>query len=119
MRALEEMSAVSIRDVIERWSQVKDMVAKASKSKLTDLLEQLKGLDHKDDNGVVEWYGNNLKPKELSNVIEFCRCLHDDELVSYLMHVCDKAVINKMSENMKELFTEFKDQLKSVKRFLR
>jgi hypothetical protein len=78
IRYIEDMSLVNIQDIICRFSQIKDEVKKFNRSKISELLNNLK-----------EIKVGELDDEKIANVSEFLNLLADDELMSYLLHLID------------------------------
>jgi len=79
IRYCEESLRISIKDVIDRYPEIKEDLKQFNRDKHSELLNNLK--EHKI---------YDMNEKQLENVKEFLNHLHDDECVGFLLFILDE-----------------------------
>lgn len=79
LRYLEEVIAISIKDVLERFDQVKNVLKTLDRSRTDELIKNLE-----------EYKFDLIKKDELENVIKFLKIIDDDERIGYFKHIVKK-----------------------------
>lgn len=98
----QEMVNITIRDIIDRYDDVKGELAKYNRDKSTELIESLKKIEI-----------NKLSRKQQANVTAFLKTVSDDELTAYLLHILDSPI--EVLE-IKDFLKEFKDNLATIQK---
>jgi hypothetical protein len=101
MQYCEEMINVTIRDVIDRYDEVKSQLAKYNRDKNSELIEALKELD-------IE----KFTKQQTNNVIAFLKTVGQDELTGYLVFLVDNPERDVMK--IKPFMNEFRDILSLI-----
>lgn len=100
---LDDINNISIKDVIKNYSSVKTQIKKATRDKISQLINELEEYDIQ-----------KFKKNELDNVIKFLKDIDEDETFSYL-HNQSAAAFENLTGNIEKLFMEFKAFLISMK----
>jgi len=98
----QEMVNLTIRDIIDRYDEVKGELTKYNRDKNTELIESLKKIDIA-----------KLNKKQQDNVVAFLKRVSDDELVAYLLYILDSPI--ELLE-IKDFLRNFKDSLASIQK---
>lgn len=108
VRYLEDSINLNIEDILKRWKSVKDQIDYGNRSRISELLNELKEYKFEDHSG-----------RAVDNIIDFCRGVHMDELVGFAKDVyfndilaegnLDENVRPKNVENFKKFLTAFPD----------
>lgn len=114
IRYCQDISNINIRDIIEDWNRVKEDVSKFGRSRLSELISNLKYVDLM-----------KLNNYEIENVMKFLESIFEknaDELSSYLIylldtmnennHIVNKKILQRFSEKSKMLKEMIKKNLK-------
>ena len=105
VRYIEEVEVFNISDVVNNYSKVKKIVAQSGRSKLEELLQNLR-----------EYKIKELKKEQIQNIISFLTDNKDnqDSVASYLSYVCDSVSIEDMeqSKNVKMFMKELQEYSK-------
>ena len=100
---LEEMTVINVNQIIEDYSKVKGIVASANRSKISELLNDLKSKEFKKFNIL-----------QTRNVINFLKDIDKDEVVGYVNHLLETDFENdEPSKNLATLMKEM-PELKSI-----
>lgn len=92
-----EMVNITIRDIIDRYDEVKSELTKYNRDKNSELVQSLKKIDIQ-----------TLTKKQSANVVAFLKTISDDELTGYLIYLLDQPIdVLKI----KPFLSEFKDIL--------
>lgn len=104
---LEDLKMVSIKDVLMRYDEVKDIINELGRSKKSELLNELKSLKF-----------NDIKKKELTNVFAFLKNINADELTGFLINIVDNKEfrdnISNKKTNYHDISEEFKKELNGI-----
>jgi hypothetical protein len=104
IRYCEESMRISIKDVIDRYPDIKNDLKSFNRDKHSELLNSLKEIDIM-----------SLKDVQLENIKEFLTSMSDDEVVGYLLYLLDDQYsLNDDTNNKKNM--KVKDFIKD-KRF--
>jgi len=111
VKYLDEMSNISVNDIVEKFSTVKKDVQKFNRDRKSEILNELKKFEVKE-----------LNKKQLSNIGGFVKLLDEDEQVGYLNFLIDEdkqisEVDIKSNAKIKEFLRPFKDIFKKVAGF--
>lgn len=99
----EDMIKISIRDVIDRFDDIKDELKKYNRDKNSELIASFKEIDIR-----------TLKDKQLMNSANWLKTVGEDELTGYLLHLLDTVDVG--DKKIKGFMLEFKDVLMTIKR---
>lgn len=83
IRYCQDISNININDILIRWNEVKDEVVGFNRSRISELISNLKFMDL-----------TVLEDQKIENLINFLNSLggnNDDELTSYLIHILDNT----------------------------
>jgi hypothetical protein len=103
----EEMMSVSIRDVLNRYDEVSEILDKYNRDKNSELVQSLKE---------PEFAVGNLSDKQLTNLTKFLKRLGDDELTAYLLWILDDPTDQISNPKVKKFLSAFKDVLLNIQR---
>ena len=110
LRYLEEIENVSINDILTRFEQVESTVKEFNRSRISDLLTQLKAKD-----------GNKFKKDQVTNIIKFFKYIPDDEKIAYILFVFKEYMTSDNTKNAKKqiykLVEGYKDIVTKVKSY--
>lgn len=98
----QEMVNITIRDIIDRYEEVKADLTKYNRDKNTELIESLKTVSIA-----------KLNKKQQANVTAFLKTVSDDELTAYLLYILDSPI--EVLE-IKDFLKEFKDNLATIQK---
>lgn len=105
IRYLDESLRFGIRDLLDRYDEIKDMLEDLNRDKKSELLNALKGMNL-----------NELNKSQKENVKKFILTLSEDEAVSFILKILDedyKYMKNNDSDN--DLLEEFLSDDRFVK----
>jgi hypothetical protein len=105
MQYCQDMVNISIRDVLDRYDEVKKDLAKYNRDKNSELLQSLK---------TKEFAIDKLTDKQRANLASFLKTISDDELTSYLLYVVDDPNFDPKDETYKTFLLNFADILKVI-----
>lgn len=110
IRYCQDISNININDILMRWEDVKDDVSKFHRSRISELIGNLKYMDL-----------TKLKKNEIDNLLNFLDSLrgngNDDELTSYIIHLLDNTDIEKNYEIHKVIINRFKEKVKQLEKY--
>jgi hypothetical protein len=106
IRYLEDQSLLNIRNVIEEYSKYKQQIETLSRSKKSELLVELKSIK-------LEKIKNQ---SHVNNIVTFLNNIHEDERVSYLIHLIDNEIdeSSEPNKNVKFICNSFKEDLQYI-----
>lgn len=78
IRFLDESLRFGVRDILDRYDEIKSQLAEITRDKKSELLNSLKGMDM-----------NSLTQKQKNNVKNFILILSEDEAVSFILKMLD------------------------------
>ena len=91
IRFLDDSLRFGVRDILDRYDEIKSQLAEITRDKKSELLNSLKGMDM-----------NSLTQKQKNNVKNFILILSEDEAVSFILKMLDndyKYMKNNDDEN--------------------
>lgn len=97
VRYLDESLRFGVKDLLDRYDEIEEMLEGLNRDKKSELLNALKGMNL-----------NGLKPHQKENLKKFILTLSEDEAVSFILKVLDddyKYMKNNDSEN--DMLEEF------------
>lgn len=90
LRYLEDMKALNIKDILDRYDQVEGQMAKMNRTRVVELLEEVKKLKF-----------GKLKKAQVKNLVKFLKLIDQDELASLIFHIIDNVMDDTGSVNDK------------------
>lgn len=99
----EDMIKISIKDVLDRFDDIKDELKKYNRDKNSELIASFKEIDIR-----------TLKEKQLVNSAKWLKTVGEDELTGYLLHLLDTVDVG--DKKIKGFMLEFKDVLMTIKK---
>lgn len=93
-----EMVNITIKDIIDRFDEVKPELAKYNRDKNSELIQALKSFDI-----------NKLNKKQLANITSFLRTVSEDERVAYLLYIVDETDTDTLL--VKQFLKQFTEEL--------
>lgn len=88
---LNNMIRVNLKDVLNRYPEVKGVVEEMDRSILSEIMSEIKAMDL-----------STLEKKQYVNLVEFLKVIHDDERTGYLNYLTMKYLVEKTaSDNFK------------------
>lgn len=112
IRYLDEVSIITINDIVTRFDQVKDIVEsfKKNRAKISELLQQLRALK-----------ANKFTKKQVDNIIKFFEYIPDDEKIPYLTHIFEHYMsgdtVKDEKKNINKLLVVYKDVVEKLYSF--
>ena len=100
----QEMVNITIRDIIDRYEEVKPELTRYNRDKNSELIQTLKSEDI-----------TKLSKRQLDNVAAFLKTVSDDELTAYLLYILDHPTI-EVTGNIKAFLQEFTENLKTIQK---
>ena len=97
IRYLDESLRFGVKDLLNRYDEIQEMLEDLNRDKKSELLNALKGMDL-----------NGLKPPQKENLKKFLLTVTEDEAVSFILKILDddyKYMKNNDSDN--DLLEEF------------
>lgn len=95
---------LSIKDILERFDEVKSTLKKCQRDKTSELLMSLKDID-------VE----QLEDYQVNNAIKFLKGVSAEERTDYLLHMVDNSP-SEFTEKSKHILLTFKKELTEIKK---
>lgn len=107
IRYCQEVSNININDILIRWTEVKNEVAKFNRARISELISNLKYMDLM-----------TLEDVQIKNLLKFLTSLrgagNDDELTSYIVHLLDHT--NEKNYDVHQIiFKHFEEKVKGLK----
>ena len=116
LRYCEDTLAISIDDIIERYSQIESDVKKLNRDRKSELLNALKSVD------LVKLTKTQAGEKKLVNIAKFVNLIDPDERVAFLNDVLDGVKVNvkiiKANPKFKIFLKQFSDVFDRIKMFV-
>lgn len=110
IRYCRDISNISIRDIIENWEKVKEEVSGFGRSRLSEIITNLKYIDL-----------TKLNDYEIENIMRFLESIFEknaDELSSYLIYLLDNMNEENHSVN-KKIIQRFNEKSKVLKEYIK
>jgi hypothetical protein len=100
----DDMNNLSIDDIVNRFSKVKDKVMEANRSKKSELVQSLREYDL-----------NKMSSKQMDNIVSFLKLVSDEEKAAYLLFVVmDNDDYDIEDEKIRNFMSNFQDILLSI-----
>jgi len=96
VRYLNELINVSIHDILDRYTELKEKKITFLREKKSELLSDLKQLNIKE-----------FKPNQISHLKDFLHDLHSDEVTSYLLWLMDNEFNHTQDKRLNEIRNKF------------
>lgn len=108
IRYCQDMTNINLNDILNRWDNIKDEVKEFNRSRISELITNLKHLDLK-----------TLNDYQIDNILRFLDSLqrNDDEVTSYLIHLLDNTNDNNFKLNNK-ILSHFKSKMNQIKKYI-
>ncbi len=107
VRYCQDVSNISIKDIIEKWEEVKDEVSNFNRARLSEIISNLKFIDL-----------TQLNDHEINNIISFLKSVWErsgDELTPYLLYLTETSYKGNNFDVHIKILQNFKEKLKSLK----
>lgn len=104
IRYCQDSMNLSIKDILERFDEIKSSLKKCQRDKTSELLMSLKDI-------VVE----NLKDYQIDNIIKFLKGISAEERTDYLLYMVDNSP-SEFTDNAKRILLSFKKELSEIKK---
>ncbi|MCK9477498.1 MAG: AAA family ATPase [Candidatus Muirbacterium halophilum] len=104
IRYCQDSMNLSIKDVLERFDEIKTSLKKYQRDKTSELLMSLKDIEV-----------DNLKDYQIENVIKFLKVVSAEERTDYLLYMVDNSP-SEFTENAKHILLSFKKELSEIKK---
>jgi MoxR-like ATPase len=108
LRYLEDMYALNITDILDRYEQVEDEVKKMNRTRVAELMKEVESLKL-----------DKLKTKQIDNLIKFLGIIDADELAGLIFYIIDEDMGDNgkcNSKNCNRILEAFDTQVRSVMR---
>lgn len=109
IRYCQDVSSISVKDIIEKWSEVEKDVSNFNRARLSEIISNLKPIDI-----------TRLNDYEINNVILFLKSVWErsgDELTPYLLYLMESINDDNYNVHMK-ILQNFKERLKVLKEYV-
>lgn len=105
VRYCQEISNININDILIRWNEIKNDVAKFNRARISEIMSNLKYIDV-----------TKLEDVQLNNLFGFLDSLkrNEDEITSYLVYLLDNTDENNFDTHSK-FIQHFDKKMKSVR----
>jgi hypothetical protein len=107
VRYLHDQNTLNIHDIVKNYDKNIDKIKALTRDKRSELLTALKEIKF-----------SGIKNKvHVNNIIKFLKDIHDDERMSYIIHIIDVEIadLKKKNDNVQLLFDNFKEDIKYVR----